>query len=690
MINSQLLNPSSIVVVGGSSEIHKPGGKLLKNLLDGNFNGKLYVVNRKEKVALGTDCFESVNDLPPVDLAFIAIPAKNCIEVITVLTESKNTRAFVIISAGFSESGSEGKAIEKKIVEIVKKVDGALIGPNCIGVITPAYKGVFTQPIPPMDPKSIDLISGSGATAVFILDVGVKKGLKFANIFSVGNSAQIGVEEVLKYMDENFNPDTSPKIKLLYLEDIDNPNLLLKHASSLIRKGCRIAAIKAGSSEAGSRAASSHTGAIATSDVAVDALFKKAGIVRCYGRDELVSVACAFMYPKAKGKNFAIITHAGGPAVMLTDTLSKYGLNVPLIKNEYAQFLLDELNPGSSVSNPIDFLSTGTASQLDSIIEYVNKKFDEIDAMIIIFGTPGLFKIFDAYQVIHEKIATTLKPIYPVLPSEIVAEEEVLDFISKGHVYFHDEVLLGTVLGRIYNMPDIETVDVDILPADKSKIRMVIDNNETGYLLPADVQNLMDAVEIPRVKEIVVTDETLLFKAVHKIKYPLVMKVIGPVHKTDVGGVVPNIKDDITLIDEFRKMMKIPEVTGILLQPMLSGIELFMGAKYEKTFGHMILCGLGGIYIELLRDVAPGLAPLSKNEALMMIRSLKSYKIFKGIRGKKPVNEDIFANIMLKLSTLLQYAPEIEELDFNPILANGDDIVLVDARVKIRKSSEND
>lgn len=685
MINKQLLNPESIAVIGGSNDINKPGGKIVKNILDGNYKGKLYVVNKKEKKVQGINCFNDVTDIPNVDLAILAIPAHFCVEAVNVLASQKNTKAFIIISAGFSEHSHEGKVIEDKIVEIVNKVNGVLIGPNGIGVLTPAYNGVFTEPIPVMDPNGADLVSGSGATAVFILESGIQKGLSFSSVFSVGNSAQTGVEDIVKHLDESFNPETSSKIKLLYLENLEKPQVLLKHAASLIRKGCKIAAVKSGSSAAGSRAASSHTGALASSDSAVDALFKKAGIVRCFGRDDLISVACAFKQPKAKGKRFAIITHAGGPAVMLTDTLSKNGLIVPEIKNEYSRFLLDELYPGSSVSNPIDFLATGTAQHLGTIIEYVNKKFDEIDAMVVIFGTPGLTRVFDVYNLLHEKMLGSLKPIYPVLPSTAVAAEEVKDFVSKGNGFFPDEVILGEALGKIYNTPEPADLEKDSVIVDTSEIRKVIDAASSGYLSPDNVQILMDACNIPRVKEFVVNSPSDLLDKAKEISYPLVMKVVGPVHKSDVGGVTLNIETDELLLSEFKRMMQIQDASGVLLQPMLSGTELFMGAKYEKPFGNLILCGLGGIFIEILKDVATGLAPLSKNEAHNMIRSLKSYKIFKGARGQEPIDESTFVDIMLKLSALLNHAPEIKELDFNPLLAKGKKITVVDARVRIEK-----
>jgi len=353
MVTNALLYPESIVIIGGSNDIRKPGGKILKNIIDGRFGGKLYVTNPKETEVQGITCYQDPAELPPVDLAIIAIAARFIPDTIELLAHQKNTTAFIIISAGFSEESAEGKMLEERIVKTINEVGGSLIGPNCIGVLTPEYHGVFTQPIPKLEWSGCDFISGSGATACFIMEAGIPKGLTFSRVFSVGNSAQMGVEEILQYMDETFDPQKSPKVKLLYIENIDKPDLLLEHASSLISKGCKIAAIKAGASEAGSRAASSHTGALASSDVAVDALFRKAGIVRCHGREELIQVASIFQHKKLEGKNLAVITHAGGPAVMLTDALSKGGLNVPQITSPESENLLEELFPGSSVSNPI-------------------------------------------------------------------------------------------------------------------------------------------------------------------------------------------------------------------------------------------------------------------------------------------------------------------------------------------------
>lgn len=685
MITEQLVNPKSIVVVGGSNTIQKPGGKVLKNLIDNQFKGQLYVVNPKESEVQGITSYADINQLPSVDLAILAIPAKLCVEAVNILAYQKQTRAFIILSAGFSEESHEGADLEKKIVQTINDVKGSLIGPNCIGVLNYNYAGVFTTPIPKLDPLGCDFISGSGATAVFIMESGIPKGLTFSSVYSVGNSAQMGVEEVLEYMDNTFNPDTSSKVKLLYIENIKKPEKLLKHASSLVSKGCRIAAIKSGTSEAGSRAASSHTGAMASPDIAVDALFKKAGIVRCYGREELTTVASIFMHKPLTGKRIAIITHAGGPAVMLTDALSQGGFEIPKIEGPKAQELLTHLFPGSSVANPIDFLATGTAEQLGKIIDYCEHEFDNIDAMVVIFGSPGLFPVYDVYNILHEKMNTCSKPIFPVLPSIINVADEIKDFLSKGRINFPDEVIFAKSMAQIHNTPKPVSYKENQYILNKERLGSVLANTENGYLKPADVQMLLDIAGIPRTGEMVALNVIDAVKAAEELGYPVVMKVVGPVHKSDVGGVALNIKSKDAVVKEFERMIKIKDVTGILIQPMLSGIELFIGAKREEPFGHLILFGLGGIFIEILKDVQTLLAPLTKDEVLTSIQKLKTYPMLKGVRGQEGVNIELFADIICKVSALLRAVPEIYEMDINPLLGKKNQVIAVDARIRIEK-----
>lgn len=685
MINKELINPKNIVVIGGSNNVSKPGGKIVKNLIDGDFQGELLVVNPKEQNIQGLKCFSSVEELPTVDLAILVIPAKFCYSAIRNLIEKSQTKAFIILSAGFAEAGEIGTAEERKIVELIDDIGGCLIGPNCIGVLNENYNGIFTTPIPKFEREGCDLISSSGATAVFIMEAGIGNGLKFANIYSVGNAAQTYIEDVLEYMDENFDETKDSRIKLLYLEAIKDPAKLLKHATSLIQKGVRIAAIKAGTTEAGSRAAASHTGAIASSDMIVRALFNKAGIVYCSSREELITVASIFNYKKLQGKNIAVITHAGGSAVMLTDALTKGGLIVPPIEGENADKLLDYLHKGSSVGNPIDFLATGTAEQLGIIIDYCEHKFDHIDAMVVVFGSPGLFDVANVYNVLSVKLDICSKPIYPVLPSVINARKEIERFLSRGNVNFPDEVMLGRALPEVFFTPQPFSGVENIPEVDVKKIRQIIDSAESGFLTPNEVTDILDAAGIPRTKEDVVKTEKELLKTLSEFTYPIVMKVVGPVHKTDVGGVVLNIYSEKKAKSVFNELMSIEEANAVLIQNMNSGVELFAGVILEKGFGHAILCGLGGVFIEVLEDVSTSLAPVTQKEALCMIRNLKGYKLIQGIRGGKGVDENIFVDIIKRISTLVEIAPEIQEMDMNPLFGNSDSIIAVDTRIRVEK-----
>lgn len=682
MINSYLINPKSIALIGASNDETKPGGKALKNLLSTGFQGKLYPVNPKEATVQGLACYRDVNEIPECELAILAIASRFINQTVEFLASNKGTRAFIVFSAGFSEIGEEGKKLEKELVEIINKYDASLIGPNCIGVLNTNYAGVFAGPIPKLSPKGCDFVSGSGATAVFILETAIERGLPFSSIFSVGNSATIGVEEVLEYWDETHDKNSS-QVKLIYIEQVHNPQKFLKHTSSLIKKGCRIAAIKAGTTEAGSRAVSSHTGSLAGSDAAVDALFRKAGIIRCSSREELVTVASVLVYKELIGNNIAVVTHAGGPGILCTDALQKNGMNVPKIQGEKAEELLSKLFYGSSVANPIDFLATGTAEQLGIILDYIDNYFDNIDGSIVIFGTPGLFDVTNAYKVLDNKIAECKKPIFPVLPSPVQAKKETDYFISLGRTIFPDETNLANALAKVYHTPKpVEIQHYELNDRDIEFRNQLMSQIESGkFAQPEVIAKIFDYVGIPRLPEI--TGKSLNeLKEKMNFDYPVVMKVVGPVHKSDIGGVVLNIQNDEELEEAYNKIMAIPEAIGALVQPMISGTELFIGAKKEEDFGHLLFFGLGGIFVEVLKDVANSLAPLTVEEANRIIKSIKAYPIIQGIRGKRGVDQNKLVEILLKVSKMVEILPEITEMDINPLIANENGIYSIDSRIK--------
>lgn len=684
MIHSKLLNPDSIVIVGASNDTSKPGGKVLHNIMAHNYSGKLIGVNPKETEVQGVPCFKDCTEIPDVDLAIIAIAAPYVEAIIQELAYHKNCKGFILFSAGFSETGDEGEALENRCVNIVNDVGGSLIGPNCIGVLTGRYKGVFAGPVPEYDPMGCDCVSASGATMVYMLEAAIPVGLKMRDIFSVGNSAQIGVEDILEYWDETFDAQRSSRIKLLYVEQIRDPKRFLKHARSLVRKGCRLAAIKSGSTHVGSRAVSSHTGALAGSNAAVSALFRKAGILRCASRLELVYVAAIFSIKPLKGNRIAVITHAGGPGIMLTDVLINGGMKVPRLTGTKAEALLEKLFPGSSVSNPIDFLATGNAQQLGAILDAVENDFDEIDGSVVVFGTTGMWRVDDAYKVLHEKIVSSKKPIFPILPSAILAAEEVEHFLAQGHVNFNDEVSFGYVLSRIQKLH--EPYEDAALPViDKVTIRQIIDNAHDGYLPADNVFGLFNATGIKVTRQQTVTNINDAVSIAQQIGFPIVMKVSGPVHKSDVGGVVLGINNLEEVAHHFERLMQLKEADGVVMQQQLKGIEIYLGAKKEPPFGHQILCGLGGIFVEVFKDVSTGLSPVGKEEAQSMIQRLRSYPIIKGTRGKEGVNEELIMENILRLSALLAIAPEIEELDINPLLGNSSSLIAVDGRILLKK-----
>ncbi len=686
MIAKELLNPKSIVVCGASSDIHKPGGKALKNLLESPFKGPVYAVNPKEAEVQGVRCYAKVDDLPQVDCAIICIAAKFCAQTVDVLAKEKGCKGFIIISAGFSEENAEGAAIEKHIVDTINSVGGSLIGPNCTGFLNVNYAGCFDTPIPPLDPKGVDFITGSGATAVFIKEYGMSNGLKFNSVWAVGNSAQLGIEDVLEHLDETFDPEKSSRVIMLYMEKIGDPQRLLKHSRSLINKGCHIAAIKSGGSAAGSRAASSHTGALATNDAVVDALFRKAGIVRCQNRQELTTVCAIFMHPEIKGKRCAVITHAGGPAVMLTDVLSNGGMEVPSLKEHPASpALLEKLFAGSSVGNPIDFLATGTAEQLGYIIDTVENEYDDIDFSVVIFGSPGLFSNKEVYDLLDAKMKTCKKPIFPVLPSIINVKDEIEDFIAKGRINFPEECVLGNAICKIYNTPKPQPEDVVMPQVDTARIRKCIDSCEDGYIAPDKIYELLDAAGIAQKQIRVVDKKQQALDFANEVGYPLVMKVVGPVHKSDVGGVTLNVRDIETVGKEFDRLMAIKDTYAVEMYPMLDGTEVYIGAIRDNKFGHQVFFGLGGIFIEVLKDVQSSLVPISADEAKEALTKLRGYKILQGVRGQQPVNVDVYAEQIARVAALVMAAPEIAEMDLNPLLGNPKNVVAVDARIRIEK-----
>lgn len=686
MITKQLLSPSSIVVVGGSADVQKMGGATLYNLKS-TFKGDIFIVNSDGCDSIfGFPCYQKIRDIPYVECAVLCIPAASCVDAVDELVNKKGCKAIIILSGGFRESGPDGADAENKIKEICAKSEVSLFGPNSTGLITHSYAATFRKPIPTLVPEGASLISASGSTIVYIIETARHFGLPIESVFSVGNSAQTGVEDILQYIDENYTPGLSPRVLMIYIESISRPDRLLKHASSLIRKGIRICAIKSGTSDSGSKAASLHTGAIASSDKAVDALFKKAGIVRCYSRTELVFLASAMMLPELKGNRIAVITSAGGPAILQTDFFAASGIEIPKIEGPAADNLLRRLNVGSSITNPIDLMTDGTPEQLSEVIDFCENDCPQIDAMTVIWGNPDTVSDDAFYDILLDKFKICSKPIYVVLASSVITSELMESFHNKGAITFPDEVFLAKALVKITESHNFDSESISLPPVDKNRIREVIDNNHNGYLQPEQVLILLDAAGIPRVTEASAYSVDEALEAVREIGgYPLVMKVVGPEHNYLSSGTTLNVREDLIMKNEFERMMKIPGAECVLFQKMLSGIEIFIGAKKEGNFGHLVMCGMGGVFVEVLNDISIGLAPFSKEEVDSMIHSLKAFPILNGLSRGEGVNLDLLNEIIRRISALCISAPEIQELEINPLLGDKESLTSVNARVFINK-----
>ncbi|HRW22603.1 MAG TPA: acetate--CoA ligase family protein, partial [Bacteroidales bacterium] len=311
--------------------------------------------------------------------------------------------------------------------------------------------------------------------------------------------------------------------------------------------------------------------------------------------------------------------------------------------------------------------------------------FDNIDAMAVIFGSPGLFPVYDVYDLLDEKMKVCKKPIYPILPSVVNVKDEIEKFIDKGRINFPDEVNFGKALTKVFHTCKPAKLETTNLNINKKAIREVIDNAPNGYLNPEQTNILLDAAGISRAHQKVVYSAEEAIEFVKDQGYPQVMKVVGPVHKSDVGGVALNIKDKESVIETFNRLMKIKDTYAVLMNKMLFGTEVFIGAKREDKFGHMVLTGLGGIFIEILKDVNTSITPVSFDEANWMIKNLKSYGIIKGARGQEPVNEKLLAEQIVRVSALVEAAPEIFEMDLNPLFGNMEYVTAVDARIRIEK-----
>ena len=683
MLAQALLNPKSILVVGGSNNVDHLGGSVLKNLIDCGFDGELCVLNPKRERVQGLRSYSAPEEVPRIELAIFAIPAGEIYPIMESLIEQKGTRAFLVYSAGFSELNEEGKQLEKDILELVEQTGSTLLGPNNIGMVNTNYAGIFTKPIPKLDPNGVDFVSGSGATAVFTLEAARQTGLTFNSLITVGNSAQIGIEEVLEHWDETHSEGQGSQVKMIYMETVRKPRKFLKHCISLRQKGCRIVGLKSGSTAKGSEAAASHTGAMASPDLFVQALLDKAGVIRCHSRYALVTIAGLLQLTKEPVTKIAVITHAGGPGVILTDHLVRNGLDVPTLETRHKKYLKDLLNPGAAVGNPIDLLATGNADQLRQVIEYCDEKVEQVDAIAVIFGSPGLGSVHEAYQVIRKKMFACHKPLFPVLPSVVNLKDEIDAFVKEGHIAFFDESLLGRGLGKIAKTPVPGNKAADLPQETIDRIKSHISQLPSGFLEDREAFKLIQLLGIETPTQIFINLDQQIQVLPSNMRYPVAVKATGILHKTDQKALELNVLSDNELADAQKRLSKLPGANGLMIQEMHQGTELYVGSKSIPDFPPLVVFGAGGIFLESFRDITQALAPVDPEEAIARINSLKVNAVLKGARGHAAIDLEGYANIISSISQLICIAPRIAELDLNPLMAGPHGITAVDVRIRL-------
>lgn len=672
MLNKSFVDPKRIVVVGGSDNVQKPGGKVLYNLMDGRFTGEVCVINPKHKSVQGCRSFSKPEQIEnDVDLAILAIPARFCLDSIKSLHTSSHTKSFIIISAGFSETDTAGASMEKELRDYASENGIQIYGPNCTGIVTRHYSGAFTTPIPEVSDQGVDLVSSSGATAVFLMEQGILQGMRFENVFSVGNAMMISVEDILEHLDTIYNEGIK-KVILLYIETIKNPQKLYKHALALSKKGCRLVALKAGRTEAGNMAAASHTGAISNSFDAVEALFRKARIISCSSRNELINVALVSLQKKMPGKNIAVVTHAGGPGVMATDALERGGFTLHQPCKTVSETLKEHLPDGASVGNPFDILATGGVRELSYVMQYI-KESKCYDGVIVIFGSPGLSDEQEVFAYLSEEMAKSALPVFLVIPSPINAKKEIAYWIETQNYFFTDETSLVEAMTRATLSQEYPESAYEKPQSEAGRKDELLPQLLTDHWLGSVGLQFTDELHTDD------QEQMLAFLDQHR---PVVIKATELVHKTEYGGV----KLDIRTANELAEAIEqLSELNGknFTLQKQVSGFDIYLGVQYDEVFGHIIYFGKGGIHLEVEKDIEKALYPLKYDEVRYLLEKLKIAPVWKGTRNQKGIDLDKLTLEILKLNDLLSVHPEIRELDINPMICSEGVSAIVDARIVI-------
>lgn len=698
-ILDKIMKPKSIAVIGASTKEHTIGSDIMKRLQEYKFNGKIYPVNPKGGVIEGLQAYTSVLEVPgEVDLAIIVVNAKFVLSTIDQCNE-KGIKGICIITAGFKETGAAGAELEKELAEKIHSYGMRCVGPNCLGVVNThpdvRMDGCFAESLP--ERGNIGFVSQSGALGGGILNILKDLNLGFAQFISIGNQADVNAETALEYWEN----DEDVEQILLYMESIQNPANFRKLASRISRKK-PVLALKAGRSAAGASAASSHTGSLAGADKAANALLKQSGVIREYSLKNLFATAKVFANcPIPQGDRVAIITNSGGPGIMATDAISEYGMQMAKITDETKEKLRSFLPSAASVKNPIDMIASAPIEHYKQTLETVIA--DPNVDMIITIYLPFLgLKDIDVAQALMEiKAQHPEKPIIGVFmtKSEFFTKLSNMDVNMPFFMYAEEAADGLNRLNQQRLWMERPEGKIPVFDVDHEKAKQIIRKSISegrAQLTTRESIDVLDAYGIRVCKSGFATTEDEAVEIANSIGYPVVMKMTSKTtsHKTDVGGVRVNIQSEDQLRAEYQDLIaKLTEkglidgLEGVIIQEMVKGNrEMVCGIATDPQYGPMMMFGLGGVFIEVMKDVTFRIAPLTDVDAAEMIKSVKAYKLLEGARGTTPAQMDQIQETLLRLSQLVHDFSFIDELDINPLLISektGEGIA-VDGRIKVR------
>ena len=698
-ILDKIMKPKSIAVIGASTKEHTIGSDIMKRLQEYNFNGKIYPVNPKGGIIEGLQAYTSITEVPgDVDLAIIVVNAKFVLSTIDQCHE-KGIQGICIITAGFKETGKDGAELEKQLVEKIHSYGMRCVGPNCLGVVNThpdvRMDGCFAESLP--ERGNIGFVSQSGALGGGILNILKDLNLGFAQFISIGNQADVNAETALEYWEN----DEDVEQILLYMESIQNPSNFRKLATRISRKK-PVLALKAGRSAAGASAASSHTGSLAGADKAANALLHQSGVIREYSLKNLFATAKVFANcPIPQGDRVAIITNSGGPGIMATDAISEYGMQMAKITDETKEKLRSFLPSAASVKNPIDMIASAPIEHYKQTLETVIA--DPNVDMIITIYLPflGLKDIDVAKALMEIKAQHPEKPIIGVFmtKSEFFTKLSNMDVNMPFFMYAEEAADGLNRLNQQRLWMERPEGKIPVFDVDNERAKRIIKQSISegrAQLTTRESIDVLDAYGIRVCKSGFAKSEDEAVSIADSIGYPVVMKMTSKTtsHKTDVGGVRVNIGSAEQLRAEYQDLIaKLTEkglidgLEGVIIQEMVKGNrEMVCGIATDPQYGPMMMFGLGGVFIEVMKDVTFRIAPLTDVDADEMIKSVKAYKLLEGARGTKPAQMEQIQETLLRLSQLVHDFKFIDELDINPLLISektGEGIA-VDGRIKVR------